>query len=105
VAKRKTVTKPARTPVAPPPIVERLQNSGMMRFGEAQLSPSVTLAARTQKPTGRKVAAARAPTVTPTQTSGMARMGDMLSQSPADLAAMMAKPTARKSAGKKGRPK
>jgi len=56
VAKRKTVTKPARTPVAPPPIMERLQNSGMMRFGEGQPQVPSVGAARMQKPTGRKPA-------------------------------------------------
>ena len=105
MAKRKTVAKPARTPIVPPPVMGRLQNSGMMRMGEAQLPPTAALAARAQKPTGRRVTAAPAPTVTPTQASGMARMGDMLSQSPANLAAMMAKPSAAKPVGKKGRRK
>jgi len=108
VAKRKTTSRPTRTPigpVAPPPIIGRLQNSGMMRFGEGQVPPAVNVAARTLKPTGRKAPPAPAPTVVPTKTSGMTRMGDMLSQSPADIAAMMQKPTGRRVAGAKGRRK
>ena len=106
MAKRKTTSRPTRTPigqVAPPPIIGRLQNSGMMRFGEGQVPPAVNVAARAMKPTGRKAASAPAPTVVPTKTSGMTRMGDMLSQSPADIAAMMQRPTSPKTAGKKGR--
>ena len=108
MAKRKTTSRPARTPigpVAPPPIIGRLQNSGMMRFGEGQVPPAVTVAARALKPTGRKAASAPAPKVVPTKTSGMTRMGDMLSQSPADIAAMMQRPTSPKTASKKGRRK
>jgi len=108
VAKRKTTSRPARTPigpVAPPPIIGRLQNSGMMRFGEGQVPPAVTVAARALKPTGRKAASAPAPKVVPTKTSGMTLMGDMLSQSPADIAAMMQRPTSPKTASKKGRRK
>ena len=108
MAKRKTTSRPARTPigpVAPPPIIGRLQNSGMMRFGEGQVPPAVTVAARALKPTGRKAASAPAPKVVPTKTSGMTLMGDMLSQSPADIAAMMQRPTSPKTASKKGRRK
>jgi hypothetical protein len=106
VAKRRTTSRPARTPigsVAPPPIIGRLQNSGMMRFGEGQVPPAVNVTARARKPTGRKAPAAPTPTVVPTKTSGMTRMGDMLSQSPADIAAMMQRPASPKTAGKKGR--
>jgi len=108
VAKRKTTSRPARTPigrVAPPPIIGRLQNSGMMRFGEGQVPPAVNVAARARKPTGRKAASAPAPTVVPTKTSGMTRMGDMLSQSPANIATMMQRPTSPTMARKKGRRK
>jgi hypothetical protein len=90
-------------PVAPPPIIGRLQQSGMMRFGEGQVPPAVNIAARVRKPTGRKAAPAPPPTVAPTKTSGMARMGDMLSQSPANIAAMMQRPTTPTTARKKGR--
>ena len=108
MAKRKTTSRPARTPigpVAPPPIIGRLQNSGMMRFGEGQVPPAVNIAARTRKPTGRKAASPPAPKVVPTKASGMARMGGMLSQSPADIAAMMQRPTSPTTTGKKGRRK
>ena len=107
MAKRKTTSRPARTPigpVAPPPMIGRLQQSGMMRFGEGQVPPAVNIAARVRKPTGRKAASsAPRPTAVPTKTSGMTRMGDMLSQSPADIAAMMQRPASPKTAGKKGR--
>ena len=108
MAKRRTTSRPARAPigpVAPPPMIGRMQQSGMMRYGEGQVSPAVNIAARARKPTGRKPAAAPVPTVVPTKTSGMTRMGDMLSQSPADIAAMMQRPTSPKTAGKKGRRK
>jgi hypothetical protein len=107
MAKRKTTSRPARTPigpVAPPPIIGRLQNSGIMRFGEGQVPPAVNIAARVRKPTGRKAASSPPhPTAVPTKTSGMTRMGDMLSQSPADIAAMMQRPTSPKTASKNGR--
>ena len=106
MAKRKTTSRPARTPigpVAPPPMIGRMQQSGMMRFGEGEVPPAVNVVARARKPTGRKAASAPAPTVVPTKTSGMTRMGDMLSQSPADIAAMMAKPTSPTTAGRKRR--
>jgi hypothetical protein len=108
VAKRRITSRPARTPigpVAPPPMIGRMQQSGMMRYGEGQVPPAVNIAARVRKPTGRKAASAPTPTVVPTKTSGMTRMGDMLSQSPADIAAMMQRPTSPKTAGKKGRRK
>jgi len=109
VAKRKTLSRPARTPigpVAPPPIIGRLQNSGMMRFGEGQVPPAINIAARARKPTGRKAASPPAPKVVPTKASGMARMGGMLSQSPADIAAMMQRPISpTTTTGKKGRRK
>jgi hypothetical protein len=106
VAKRRIASRPARTPigpVAPPPMIGRMQQSGVMRFGEGQVPPAVNVAARARKPTGRKAASAPAPTVVPTMTSGMTRMGDMLSQSPADIAAMMQRPTTPKMASRKGR--
>ena len=59
VAKRKTTSRPARTPigpVAPPPMIGRMQQSGMMRFGDGQVPPAVNIAARVRKPTGRKAA-------------------------------------------------
>jgi hypothetical protein len=108
VAKRRITSRPARTPigpVAPPPIIGRLQNSGMMRFGEGQVPPAVNVAARALKPTGRKAAKAPDSKVVPTKTSGMTQMGDMLSQSPADIAAMMQRPTSPRTAAKKGRRK
>lgn len=106
MAKRKITSRPGRTPiglVAPPPIIGRLQNSGLMRFGEGQVPPAVNVAARALKPTGRKAASAPAPKVVPTKISGMTRMKDMLSQSPADIAAMMQRPTSPTMARKKGR--
>ena len=109
MAKRKTTSRAVRTPIGPvappPPIIGRLQQSGMMRFGEGQVSPAASIAARARKPTGRKAASAPAPTVVPTKTSGMARMGDMLSQSPANIAAMAQRPTSPRTSGKKGRRK
>ena len=108
MAKRKITSRPARTPigpVAPPPIIGRLQNSGMMRFGEGEMPPAVNVAARALKPTGRKAASAPDSKVVPTKTSGMTQMGDMLSQSPADIAAMMQRPPRRKTAARKGRRK
>lgn len=106
MAKRKVMSRPSRTtvgPVAPPPIIGRLQQSGMMRFGEGQVPPAVNIAARAIKPVGRK--AGPVPTVVPTKTSGMARMGDMLSQSPANIAAMMQRTTIPTTAGRKARRK
>ena len=98
MAKRKATSKatsrPSRTPigpVAPPPMIGRLQSSGMMRYGEGEghTPPALNVAARARKPTGRKVASAPPQKAEPTVDSGMTRMGDMLSQSPADIAAMM----------------
>ena len=111
MAKRKTSSTPARTPigpVAPPPMIGRLQSSGMMRYGdgEGQTPPALNVAARARKPTGRKPASsAPRQRAVPTVDSGMTRMGDMLSQSPADIAAMMQRPTSPKTASKKGRRK
>ena len=53
---KKQTTKPARMP---PPIIGRLQNSGMMKFGEMMMQPPAIIAARMQKPTGRKPAGKR----------------------------------------------
>ncbi len=110
MAKRKTTGRPPRTPigpVAPPPIIGRLQSSGMMRYGEGEghTPPALNVAARARKPTGRKVASAPPPTAVPTKDSGMTRMGDMLSQSPADIAAMMQNRPGGKPASRKGRRK
>ena len=110
MAKRKTTGRPAGTPigpVAPPPIIGRLQSSGMMRYGEGEghTPPALNVAARARKPTGRKVASAPPPTAVPTKDSGMTRMGDMLSQSPADIAAMMQNRPGGKPASRKGRRK
>ena len=107
MAKRRIASRPARTPigpVAPPPMIGRMQQSGMMRFGDGQVPPAVNIAARVRKPTGRKAASsAPRPTAVPTKTNRMARMGDMLSQSPADIAAMMHRPTTPNMASRKGR--
>jgi hypothetical protein len=112
VAKRKTTTRkatsrPSRTPigpVAPPPMIGRLQSSGMMRYGdgEGQTPPALNVAARARKPTGRKVASPPPPTAVPTKDSGMTRMGDMLSQSPEDIAAMLRNRPGGKPASRKG---
>ena len=108
MAKRKTTSTPARTPigpVAPPPMIGRLQSSGMMRYGEGPVPPAVNVAARARKPSGRKAASAPSPTAVPTKDSGMTRMGDMLSQSPADIAAMMQNRPGGRPAIRKGRRK
>ena len=111
MAKRKTSSRPARTPigpVAPPPMIGRLQSSGMMRYGdgEGQTPPALNVAARARKPTGRKPALSAPPQrAVPTVDSGMTRMGDMLSQSPADIAAMMRNRPGGKPASKRGRRK
>jgi len=100
VARRKTSSKPAQTPVAPPPIIGRMQASGMMRFGDGPLPPATIIAAKVRKPTGRKTPATPATSVTPTKSSGMVQMGDMLSQSPENITAMMQNSTGRKPAAK-----
>lgn len=111
MAKRKTTSRPTRTaigPVAPPPMIGRLQSSGMMRYGdgEGQTPPALNVAARARKPTGRKPASSAPPQrAVPTVDSGMTRMGDMLSQSPADIAAMMRNRPGGKPASKRGRRK
>ena len=102
------MSRPARTPigpVAPPPMIGRMQQSGMMRYGEGQVPPAVNIAARVREAHGpqeqRRLASG--PTAVPTKTSGMTRMGDMLSHLPADIAAMMQRPTSPTATRKKGR--
>ena len=90
MAKRKTKVGP--TPVAPP-IIGRIQQSGMMRMGDTPLPPANIIMPHVRKPTGRKVPTPATSSVTPTKSTGMVRMGDMLSQSPENIAAMMKMPT------------
>jgi len=41
-------------PISPTTLIERMQNSGMMRVRDMMMQPSVVIAARMQKPIGRK---------------------------------------------------
>ena len=54
MAKKRTAGKRPPTPIPVPTLIERMQNSGMMRVGDMMMMPPVVIAARMQKPTGRK---------------------------------------------------
>ena len=61
MAKKRTISKPARMPMAAPPMnpqptIQRLQSSGMMKMGDMMMQPPAVIASRMQKPTGRKPA-------------------------------------------------
>lgn len=57
MAKKRTT----RRPTAPPamPMIERMQNSGMMKLGDMMQYPPTTIASMMQKPTAPRTPAGR----------------------------------------------
>jgi len=57
VAKKRTTRKPSAPPTMP--LIERMQNSGMMKLGDMMQYPPVTIKSMMQKPTAPRKAGGR----------------------------------------------